>query len=168
MIHWEFLITFVKCFKGTHSPLSGMPEWRSWFICLSSKKSHYCFFNFSMLRLTFNMCHSFTGHSALQEIFQIHRKDAYQWFKNPVHFFLVGLFLLACILAKVTVSQVRTELRLNFRAVMKVMYRMVANIEPFVAASIKNKGFLQGFSSIVAIDLVLPNCGAWFKEGEKV
>ena len=168
MIHWEFPITFVKCLRGTHSPLSDMPEWRSWFICLSSKKSHYFFFNFSMLRLTFNMCHSFTSHSALQEIVQIHRKDAYQWFKNPVHIFLVGLFLLTCILAKVTVSQVRTELRLNFRAVMKVMYRMVANIEPFVAASIKNKGFLQGFSSIVAIDLVLPNCGAWFKEGEKV
>ena len=51
---------------------------------------------------------------------------------------------------------------------MTAMYRMVANIEPFVAASIKNKGFLQGFSSIVVIDLVLPNCGAWFKEDEKV
>ena len=103
------------------------------------------------------MCHSFTSHSALQEIVQIHRKDAYQWFKNPVQLFLVGLFLLTCILAKVTVSQVWTA-----------MYRMVANIEPFVAASIKNKGFLQGFSSIVVIDLVLPNCGAWFKEDEKV
>ena len=168
MIHWEFLITFVKCFRGTHSPLSSMPEWRSWFICLSSKKSHYFFFNFSMLRLTFNMCHSFTSHSALQEIVQIHRKDAYQWFKKSVQLFLVGLFLLTCILAKVTVSQVWTDLRLTFRAVMTAMYRMVANIEPFVAASIKNKGFLQGFSTIVAIDLVLPNCGAWFKEDEKV
>lgn len=29
---------------------------------------------------------------------------------------------------------------------MTVMYRMVANIEPFAAVSIKNKGFLQGFS----------------------
>ena len=48
------------------------------------------------------------------------------------------------------------------------MYHMVANVEPFIAASIKNKGFLQGFSNIVAIGLAQLNGRAWFNKGKKV